>query len=123
MALPGTAAELALVIDRGHVGRSAEINGTWQRCDGIDFQLGVSKVGKLGDPPIVLDLALGRHGEIQAGNGSIPFVVHSSAGTSFRSTTLAPCSGECVIVATIGEPVGTHVHGVYYMAPITFADG
>jgi hypothetical protein len=57
-----------------------------------------------------------------AGNGSIPFVVHSSAGTSPHSPTLAPCSGECVIVATTGDPVGTRVHGVYYMAPITFAD-
>jgi hypothetical protein len=57
----------------------------------------------------------------RAGNGSIPFVVHSSAGTAPYSETIAPCSGECVIVATTGEPVGTLVHGVYYMAPITFA--
>lgn len=59
----------------------------------------------------------------QAGNGSIPFVVHSSAGTAPYSETIAPCSGECVIVATSGNPVGTRVHGAYYMAPITFAAG
>lgn len=59
----------------------------------------------------------------QAGNGSIPFVVHSSAGTTAYSPTLTPCSGECVIVATTGDPVGTRVHWVYYMAPITFSGG
>ena len=59
----------------------------------------------------------------QAGNGSMPFVVHSSAGTAPYSETTAPCSGECVIVATTGNPVGTPAHGVYYMAPITFAAG
>lgn len=55
------------------------------------------------------------------GNGSIPVVVHSSAATSPYNATLSPCSGECVIVATTGVPVGTPVHGVYFMAPITFA--
>lgn len=59
----------------------------------------------------------------QAGNGSMPFVVHSSAGTAPYSETIAPCSGECVIVATSGNPVGTQAQGVYYMAPITFAAG
>jgi hypothetical protein len=59
----------------------------------------------------------------EAGNGSIPFVVHSSAGTAPYSATTAPCSGECVIVATTGNPVGSPAHGVYYMAPITFAAG
>ena len=59
----------------------------------------------------------------QAGSGSIPFVFHSSAGTSPYSRTPAPCSGECVIVATTGAPVGTHVHGVHYISPITFANG
>lgn len=59
----------------------------------------------------------------KAGSGSIPFVVHSSAGTSPYSQTLAPCSGECVVVATTGDPVGTPVHEVYYTAPITFAVG
>ena len=59
----------------------------------------------------------------QAGNGSIPFVVHSSAGTAPYSMTTAPCSGACVIVATTGSPGGTPAHGVYYMAPITFAAG
>jgi hypothetical protein len=34
---------------------------------------------------------------------------------------LLPCSGECVVVATIGTPVGTQVHGRYFAAPITFA--
>jgi hypothetical protein len=57
----------------------------------------------------------------QAGSGSIPFVVHSSAGTAPYSETIAPCSGECVIVATSGNSVGPQVHGVYYMAPIMFA--
>jgi len=57
----------------------------------------------------------------QAGNGSIPFVVHSSAGTSPNSSTLAPCSGQCVIVATSGVPVGT-AKGTYYMAPIMFSN-
>jgi len=59
----------------------------------------------------------------QSGGGSIPFVVHSSAGTAPYSETIAPCSGECVVVATTGNPVGTPVHGVFYMAPINFAAG
>jgi hypothetical protein len=59
----------------------------------------------------------------QAGNGSIRFVVHSSAGTAPYSATIAPCSGECVIVATTGNPVGSPAHGVYYTAPITFTAG
>jgi hypothetical protein len=59
----------------------------------------------------------------QSGSGSIPFVVHSSAGTAPYSATIAPCSGECVVVATTGNPVGTPVHGVFYMAPINFAAG
>jgi hypothetical protein len=59
----------------------------------------------------------------QAGNGSIPFVVHTSAGTSSYKATLAPCSGECVVVATTGVPAGTPVHRAYYMAPVTFAAG
>jgi hypothetical protein len=58
----------------------------------------------------------------QAGNGSMTFVAHSSAATS-KSRTLQPCVGECVIVATTGDPVGTSVHGVYYFAPISFTEG
>jgi hypothetical protein len=59
----------------------------------------------------------------QSGGGSIPFVVHSTAATAPYSATIAPCSGECVVVATTGNPVGTPVHGVFYMAPINFAAG
>ena len=58
----------------------------------------------------------------QAGNGSMSYVAHSSAATS-TSRTLQPCVGECVIVATTGDPVGTPVHGVYYFAPISFTEG
>ncbi len=58
----------------------------------------------------------------QAGNGSMTFVAHSSAATS-KSRTLEPCVGECVVVATTGDPVGTLTHGVYYFAPISFTDG
>ena len=57
----------------------------------------------------------------QAGNVSIPFVVHSMAGTSPNKLTLEPCSGECVIVATSGVPVGTAAKGTYFMAPIMFS--
>ena len=59
----------------------------------------------------------------QNGDGSIPFIVHASAGMTPDSQMLSPCSGECVVVATIGTPVGTRVHGIYFAAPISFADG
>jgi len=59
----------------------------------------------------------------QIGDGSISFIVHSSAGTTPDSQTLSPCSGECVVVVTIGTPVGTRVHDIYFAAPISFADG
>lgn len=58
----------------------------------------------------------------QAGNGVMTFVAHSSAATS-KIHVPEPCTGECVIVATIGDPVGSPVHGVYYFAPISFSGG
>lgn len=58
----------------------------------------------------------------RAGSGSMTFLVHSSAATS-KSRSLQPCGGECVLVATTGDPVGTPVHGLYYFAPISFTEG
>lgn len=49
------------------------------------------------------------------GSGSESFTVQSSAPTRPLSSTLVPCAGTCVIVATTG------VNGNYCFAPIAFA--
>jgi hypothetical protein len=49
------------------------------------------------------------------GSGSASFTVRSSAATKPLSSSLVPCAGTCVIVATAGQG------GNYAFAPIAFA--
>lgn len=50
----------------------------------------------------------------QSGDGSIVFTVQTNAATGPLNSSSTPCSGECVIVATVG------VHGSPLLAPISF---
>ena len=49
------------------------------------------------------------------GDGSVTFTVQSMAATIPLSSTLSPCTGQCVVVATTGFA------GTYGFAPISFA--